>query len=1056
MLRFHPSNRLETLAAGVAQVMRDAPLPPLAPEVVVVPSSAVGRWLGFQLAASLGVAANVRTEFAAAFVWRLIGRVLPDVPATSPLEPESLRWRLAGRLAEPRHDAAFAPVSRYLRGGEPLRRFELAAAVAEAFDRYLVYRPDWIAAWSRGRLFDLGDDEAWQAALWREVSGALPDPMRADPRERFFRALADDRELAARLPRRIQVFAVTALPPLYLDFLRRLAVDVGLDVHVHAFNPCRHYWGSIVKRREVARAEAAGTAEIAALEVGNQLLASLGMHGRAALDALAEFDSGDAAAYVAPKRGTMLAHLQADVLDLEETAAIAAPGDASFALHVCHGPMREVEVLHDRLLDLFERSPGLDPGDVLVLVPDIEAYAPSIEAVFATAPERRRIPFAIADRGVGSGEFAVVVRRLLALSGSRMDAESVIAPLECPAVGRRFGIGRGDLETLREWLRDAGVRWGRDATSRAALDLPASDDHTWHHGLQRLLLGYAIAGDGMHLHAGVLPFDAVEGGAAALAGRLKTYVDAVFALSDDLQRPRSVHDWCQRLDRMLGAFFEPDEDETTALMALRTALSRVAQHAHGADADTGVPLAVMVREWFGAAEHGARGDAFLGHGVTFAALRPGRAVPARVVVLLGLNDGAYPRQSRAPGFDLAARRPRAGDRVRRDEDRYAFLEALLAARETLWLFHTGRSVRDNESIPPSPLVAEVLEALRRAFGDHAVTARVFEHPLQPFSRRLFEGGKDGLFSYASAWIPAARPRPMAPFVATPLPAPATEAWTLLRVEDLQRLLRNPAKVLLRDRLRVHLEESEGLLPATEPFALDGLEQYQLGRQSFALLRDGVGLREANAIARAAGALPAGAAGDVVFGNLMAQLAPLAARARDAVAVEAITVDLAIGARRVVGSVRGGDAFEPARLNAGRRLGAWVRHVVVNAAAGPQATALHAVDGSLVFRALDPEAAMARLAALVALHHRALCEPLPFFPRSSLAYAECLHKGKAAQAALADARKCWHPEGSQARGEDEDAYFALAFRHLDSPLDEAFAQLAEAVCMPMLQATDDAS
>jgi exodeoxyribonuclease V gamma subunit len=1050
MLRFHPSNRLESLAAGVAQVMRDAPLPPLAPEAIVVPSSAVGRWLGFELASRLGVAANVRTEFAAAFVWRLIGRVLPDVPETSPLEPEALRWRLAARLAAPRDDVSFAPVSRYLAQGEGLRRFELAAAVAETFDRYLVYRPAWIGAWSRGASLGLGDDEAWQAALWREIAGGLPDAMRADPRERFFRALSRDPGLASRLPRRVQVFAVTALPPLYLDFLRRLATEVGIDVHVHAFNPCRHYWGLIVKRRELARAEAAGTADAAALEVGNALLASLGAHGRAALDALADLDTGDATAYESPGHGSLLAHLQSDILDLVETAGTPAADDDSFALHVCHGPMREVEVLHDQLLDLVTRQRGFDLGGVLVLMPDVDTYAPCIEAVFATAPEGRRMPYSIADRGVAAGEIAGVVRRLIALAGSRMEAEAVIAPLECAAVARRFGIGRGDLETLREWLRDAGVRWGRDESSRAALDLPATRDHTWRAGLERLLLGYALAGDGAHLHAGVLPFDPVEGGAGALAGRLKTYVDAVFALADDMRRPRSVREWRRRLERVLATFFEPDEEEATALMALRAALARIEQHARGADADDDVPLAVMTREWVGAAEQSARGDAFLGHGITFAALRPGRAVPARVVALLGLNDGAYPRQGRAPGFDLAARRPQAGDRIRRDEDRYAFLEALLAARERLWLFHTGRSVRDNEPIPPSPLVAEVLEALRRAFGDAAVNACVVEHPLQPFSRRLFNGGNARCFSYASAWVPAARTQPMAPFLAAPLPEPPADEWTLLRVEDLQRFLRNPARLLLRDRLRVHLEESEGLLPATEPFALGGLERFHVRQQAFARLCEGVDPGQALAVSRAGGALPSGVAGDIVFGEVLADVAPLAARARAAAPVPRIPVDLVIGTHRIVGMVRGGDAFEPAALDPSRRLGAWVRHLVVNAVAAPQATALYAIGGHACYRALPREEAVASLAALVALHRRALCEPLPIFPRSSYAYAECLHAGKSRDDAREAANRVWRSDEPRYRGDDADAYFKLAFRHVETPLDGEFASLAEAICLPMLQ------
>ncbi len=1048
MLHFHPSNRLETLADGLADLMRAAPLPPLEPEVVVVPSSHVGRWLGFQLAARLGIAANVRTEFAAAFVWRLIRRVLPDVPETSPLEPERLRWRLAARFAAP--DAALAPVARYLADARPAQRFELAAAVAEALDRYLVYRPDWIEAWSRGAGPDLGPDAAWQAVLWREVAAALPAPMREHPRERFFAALAADPERVAALPARIHLFAVTALPPLYLDFMRRLADAAGLAVHVHAFNPCREYWGQIVRRRELARAEATAAPEAPLLEVGNGLLASLGHHGRATLDAIAQHDARGDAAYVVPGRHTVLGHLQADILDLVETPGTVDVADDTVALHVCHGAMREVEVLHDRLLDLFARLPGLTPDEILVLVPDIDAYAPCIEAVFATAPEPRRMPFAIADCGLAERAVARTLRQLLAWPGSRMDVEALLAPLECAAVARRFDIAPGEIETAREWLREAGVRWGRDESSRTALGLPPNGHHTWRAGLERMLLGYAMAGEGRHLHEGVLPYDPAEGSAAGLAGRLKTYADAAFALAEDLARPCSVREWRRRLERALETFFDADEDEAQDLVGLRTALARLAANASGV-ADDDVPLTVLAREWFAAADTGVRSQAFLGHGITFAALRPGRAVPARVVVVLGLNDGAYPRVQRPPGFDLAARQPRPGDRIRRDEDRYAFLESLLAARERFWMFHTGRSVRDNEPIPPSPLATEVVESVRRAFGEAVAARCVVEHPLQPFSPTLFDGRHAGRFSYAAAWVPPARTAPIAPFLATPLPPPPADQWAALTVDDLARCLRNPAQRLLRDRLGLHLDSGEGMVPATEPFTLDALALSDVHRATFARLCEGASADEARRVARAAGALPDGVPGDVLFDEVLERVAPLAARARTAGIEAPVRLDLAFGGKRLTGSVQGRETYAAVKLRAPRRLAAWVRHLAFNAAGGPCETAFHGLDGTLRFAPVAD--ANAQLAALVALHARALCEAVPFFPLASHAYAEC-HARKGTGAARGAAWDEWWGSEFNGSGERHDAYFALAFRHVEDPLDDAFAALALDICAPMLAAATE--
>ena len=1046
MLHLHCSNRLEVLADGVADLMQAAPLAPLEDECIVVPSSPLGRWLGFAVARRLGVAASVRIEFAAAFVWRLIRTVVPGVPESSPLEPETLHWRIAALLAGLRERPDFAPVASYLDAGGDVQRHELAAAIAAAFDRYLVYRPDWIEAWSAGRTVGLGPDESWQAVLWREIAGSLPPAMQAHPRTRFLAALQARAPGVERLPARVHLFAVAALPPLYLDTFARLAEAPGFDVHFHVLDPCREYWGTIAKRRAAAEAIATGAPGAEHIEVGNELLAAMGWHARSTLDALYGLDSGDPSAFVDPGRETVLARLQSDILDLAERSAEAASGDDSLAVHVCHGPTREVEVLHDRLLDAFERDATLRPEDILVLVPQIDAYAPAIEAVFATAPEERRLPFSIADRGLATSTVARAFRQLLALPGSRFEAETLVALLETAAVGRRFGIALDDLSLVRQWLRDAGVRWGRDERHRESLGLPATRANTWRAGLDRILLGYALPGDDAHLFAGVLPYDAVEGGAAALAGRVATFAESAFDLAEDLARPRPLPAWESRLERVLGDFFAPDADEADDVALLRSAIAGVARGAERAGAREPVPLAIVVRELATAAEAGVRSHAFLGGGITFAALLPGRAVPARIVALLGLNDGEYPRQHRPPGFDLAARHPRTGDRIRRDEDRYAFLEALLAGRDKLWITYTGRSVRDNDPRPPSPLVAEVLEAVTRASGEEAARACVIEHPLQAFSRRYFDGSEPKLFSYAAAYAtPSRRDAAPPPFLARPL-APATPS-PKLPLEALCTALRNPARRLLRDRLGIRLEAGEGALEETEPFDLDPFAEAGLRRRTFAWLREGRAAADVLALARASGELPHGVAGNARFARIVAEIAPLAASAAAAASFEPATIEVDCGARRLVATVGSPERFVPGRVRARHRLEAWVYHLALQCVR-PQASALHGIDSGVRFEPIEDAAA--HLAALVLLETRMGNELVPFFPETSLAYAEARSAGADADARAA---RAWFSDasGDHPGERDRDGYFALAFAHVADPLDAAFRELAVAVCGPLVAA-----
>ncbi|HWV18073.1 MAG TPA: exodeoxyribonuclease V subunit gamma [Rhodocyclaceae bacterium] len=1112
MFTFIHGNRQELLARHLAAQIRTQPLNIFEREVVVVQSGGMARWLQMALAEELGIATQLRFTFPAGYLWELFGKVLPDVPRETPFSSDIFTWQLLRLMPELLHEqqgADFEPLRRYLADDDALKRHGLARKLAQCFDSYLAYRPEWVAAWLAGKRVGLGEHEAWQASLWQRIgaeAGELPD---VHPAELFFRALEHDDSSCSRLPARLTVFGIGAMPPPYLDIFKRLGRHI--DVSFYLLNPCREYWGDLVTDRALARAALETPEALPLLETGHPLLGSLGQVTRASFERLA--GENDVELFVEAGEGALLDILQGDILDMrrrppEERVALAA-GDASIQFHVCHGATREIEVLHDRLLKCFAADPSLQPHDVLVLTPDIIAMAPLIEAVFSTQGlasgdafrPRHAIPYTIADRPLElEAPLLRAFNALLDLARGRLDAESVLAVLEQPCIAARFGFDAEGLELVRAWVGESGIRWGWSAATRAARGLPADAMHSWSFGLRRMLLGIALPEKAGALFEGVLPFDAIEGVRAQVLSRLLGFMDALEVTLQQLARERSVAEWaellpliCQRFcyDESRLAF--ADNSAQRAVNTLRVTLQQLAQAATRAACDAALPLDVIRRELSSHLNDMPPGWAFLGGGVTFAQLLAYRGMPARMVCLIGMNDGAFPRNPAVPGFDLLRKHPQIGDREQRAEDRHAFFEALLSARDHLHVSWSGRGIRDNAELPPSMLVAELRDAIDQTacvvMPDGAVLAAsdalTVQHRLQAFSPRYFDGSDANLYShsahYAHAAVAARGERAAAaPFVTQPLPEAPPELLTITP-QQFVNFFRNPAQHLLRARLGIHLEESEGLLETVEPFVPEGLARYWLrtqlvedwqgtaptlpavaapqgGGTPLGTARRGVRRKEdAYALAHARGLLPHGAAGAVWFDGLWDEFAPFAAQvaASGGVALPPCRIALEFADVEVQGSLGGlqqcGDEVVHLEWRVGDirpmdRLSLWLRHLLLHAAGQRCSSLLMTPAASWRIAPLHA----ADVAALFALYKRGSSELLPFFPATSLHWITAQREGKDSYW-----KRDWEPGQFTQRAESQDAYVALAWNGCE-PFSIEFEMLAGQIYGPMLEHTAEAA
>lgn len=1062
MLKLYQSNRLERLVDTLAAIISAPQQSPLAAETVVVQHPAMGHWLSLRLAEQLGICANMSLPLPAGFIWEIFRAVLKEVPEHNQFEPTILAWRILDALNEVVHQDLFQPVSTYLASGDDVKHYDLACRIAEVFDQYLLYRPDWIQAWEAGRTAVAGDD--WQAELWRRLSTSSSSLHWVHLQQHLRLTLRSD-DVMGKLPERISIFGLSTLSPGYLEILR--CISERVDIHLFLLNPCATHWAEIIDEKKKAKHEEAADGTELYLEVGHPLLASLGRQGRDLFATLHEYDPAVIDLFEPPKKLDLLGQLQQDIQYLHGRSVehkLPFPlNDRSLQFHSCHSVMREVEVLKDQLLEMFQKNKNIAPSDVLVMSPNIEAYTAYIEAVFSNS-DPTFIPYNITNNGAAfESPLIAGFLQLLQINKSRVDTNSIIDLLEIKAIQKCFEIAESDLDLIIRWIRECGIRWGRNATERERLGLPNTSQNSWCAGLDRMLLGYALPESEAQLFQGILPYDEIEGVGATVLGSLNAFMTALFDLQEKLLYEYSIDGWCQLLGEMLGSFFAPVlEQEELQIQLLRKGVEELCNQGHCANFKGKVSAELVHKNLKTQLASEQSGYRSLSHGVTFSALTSMRSLPYKIICLLGMNDGSFPKYRSKPGFDLTTRQFRFGDRNRRADDRYLFLETLISARHTLYISFVGQHIRDNTQLPPSGLVGELLDYLDRCY--HTDDKRdirnlcIIRHPLQAYSKRYFQSDSR-LKSYSKEMYQAhqaaiAMNMSDNPFFSHTLSEPDPD-WRQVELMQLIKFYSNPTRYLIQNRLGIYYEKEEGPLESTEPFTLEYFNKCELNQYLVEKTLAGNDSTTLRLQTRASGELPHGCFGDQIFDKQIAlskkfidRLTPYLGLSNE-ISVE---VDVQLNNMRLSGHLNkinreGQFYFSTHTIWKNQLLELWIRHLVLNVMQ-PAAVQLTScwLDDKNLYCFMPVDAPEKYLAELLDLYWQGLQRPLHFFPKSSLEYMTYRLKDKSIEECISKAKQKW--SGDYNNNECDNSYYNLAFS-ADDPLDDDFTELSEKIFKPLL-------
>jgi exodeoxyribonuclease V gamma subunit len=1026
MLHVHRSADADVLVEGLAALLRVPLGDVFTAEIVAVPAKGVERWLAQRLSHALGageggagVCANVLFPAPGPLLDAALAAASEDLLSDGdPWDPDRLVWPLLSVLAD-----ADERLARRLTEGD--RRFTAAARLAAIFARYGRERPEMLVGWAAGRAGTPTDplppDLAWQPRVWRLLRARVGVPSPAERLPAAVQRLRAHPELVA-LPERLSVYGANRLSRSRLEVLAALAAQRDVHLWLHHASPA--LW-------EAVAADRPGR---------HPLLVSLSRDVQALqrrLRAVAP-EACDHLLPAPPAPDTLLGRLQ------EALAADAVPAnppelaadDASVTLHACHGRTRQVEVLREVVLERLAADPTLQPRDIVVMCPDVEEFAPLIAAAFgggvetdATAHPAASLAVRLADRAAHSanplfGTAAVLLR----LAAGRVTVPEVLDLASSPVVRRRFGFDDDDVARLRNWVADARICWGLDGPHRGRYNLSATAQGTWRDGLDRLLLGVAME-DGAGWLADAVPLDDVDSADLALVGRFAEFVDRVHAAVLACAGPLPVQAWTRVLGDAVLAVAAPLESWQGAAFTTELADIAAAAGGHG----VALSLADMTALWAGRAAGRPTKSGFRTGSLTVCTLVPMRSVPHRVVVLLGLDDTAFPRAGVVDGDDLLARAPRDGERDPRAEDRQLLLDAVCAAGEHLVVLYTGADERTGLEVPPAVPLGELLDALdtvaRVPDGERVRTAVTVRHPLQSFDPRNFGAvaapGRRRPVSFDPGGLAGARallaprhPRPRLVGAALP-PLPLGD----VDLDELRRMLISPARGFLEQRLGVRLSAEDPEPPATLPVELTGLAEWAIGDRFLAARLREVEPAHCLAIEQRRGSLPPGALGAREGRRIGSTAEAVAVLARPYLQVPAQTLDvdaevrvagLARTLRGTVGGVRGETLLRASysRVGAKHLLGAWVDLLALTVTQPGRAWQAVVAGRDRraaqrrVFGPVSLEVATAALAELIALADEGRCAPLPLPLNTGHAHALAVHRGMNPANAVQAAEQEW--------------------------------------------------
>jgi len=1035
MISIYKSHNLHHLAGQLADRLEESKnVDPFKPQQIIVPNLDTSRWLKLELAERMGVAANFDFILPAEWQYRQIRELYPDLPRQLPSDPDSMRWTIFGVLMDDQLRKAFPKPNRYINSQSSEMKdqaaMQLARQISSVYDQYLMYRPEMILEWQNGK--SCQGDEKWQAELWILLNKTWKKQNESDLQlnkaELHNHTITAVENGTLKPDGPIYVFNPGLIPKPIVRLLQ--VCRSHSDLFVYNIHPSKN----------------------PVTDEGNELLQSFGEEA-GNVEELFQLLDGELTRDFRfdAKTDNSLHRVQKHIIDNQpmDVASGKTKLEDNIQVRSCHSPLREIETLHQFLLEQFEKNSDLHPDDILVVTPDLQVYEPAIDAVFGIPEEGMpSIPYHLGSiRSNDSESLERAFTHLLSLPDSRFTLSEVMDLFQMKPVREKLGLSESDCQKVKRWIEENHVMWALDGDHRKEWGQPAEEMQTWYSALKRTWLGQWMDDQGGKLLGGAPLYTGVRSsGDQEVWAAFTRFLGRLDSVRQASKKKTDCLAWCDHIRQWMDMFFTADDLQGRAGLSIVMILDTLKDAHKLAAVSRDIPFGLIRQEITSLLDQQMSGSTLFTRGVTFSTMVPVRSLPFKVVALIGLNEDKFPRKTTSPDFDLMAQHPEPSDRNRKKEDRNLFLESILAAEEIHYCSYVGRSPFDNESIPPSPIVSEWLDTLEKVTGQKPENIIQLE-TLNGFSPDLF---REGGGSYSSLYFNTAKSLSEKENGFSGLmnsePLPDEGESGEIDINELIRFFSNPMKYFLNTRFDARLYDPD---EEKNEFEFNHLEKHTLFQRLFGCELSDINKEELLEQLVNSGMLPSGWPGRSVLneteGHVKTAFEQIKSKDFTPI-INLVQISTELNDNKITGSIYSFSNIcvlniVPSKFSGKTVIQSWLQHLAVCASDEGEKRESYLLTelkkGKPKWFKFNPVMdAKKQLQEFVEIYKSGLNKPVHFFPKTMVEFEERTRNNRSKDP-LENARNEFEG-GFKKRGESDD--LAISFLMGDqAKFDEQFVQ-----------------
>jgi len=828
MFIVYKSNSLNTLLLEAYKIIQEKPLNNIfEKEIFVYDSKILFQYLNIFIAEKIGISANIKLYHPNDFIWKLFEIISPKKKLKNTFTHSMMIWKIMKIIDDKKI------FENYNKKEAKLQKFKFSFLMANIFEQYIFYRPNWINEWETEKNTSIIDqNDIWQIKLWIEI---IKNSKKTHQYSYHFanlfynfQKLFEEKKIQKKhLPSRCFIISSFALNPSYIRIFQNISTYI--NIYFLYVTPFKKNIFNFIQDNNIFLNQKKNKKPC-----DNSLIKLWGQYEKIyALYIIRSKEMKIINCFKENNNRNLLNSIKNDLLkkNINKKKRFLISTDNSISINICFNKKNEIEILHKKLLIFFNKNSSIKPKDVVVTSFSIENYISSINSVFASENNKKQIPFFIANKF--SKKTNIIIssfKKILNLANSRFHNEEILEFLDIPEIAKKFNLSEEEIKILYYWIEEANIRWAIDCKHKDYLSFPKNKQNTWLYGIEKLLLSYAM-NDTEKVWNNILSCSSINGSRTEIIEKLIIFIKTLKKWQKKLSRSQYLIHWHSLSKDLINDFFFCSQKIEKSIKMIQKNWTEMINNNLSSGYLKKVSINILIKNFF-YKYYFNNHQKFLPDVVNFCHPNAVCYIPFKIICIIGADHLSVPKINHLDKFNLLKKYPLIEDINIYQKYCYLFAQSISCAEQYFYISYVGYSIKDESKIYPSILIDQLLHYISSNFcfsGDCNLSLqdnskKIIKHLCKKYKIQYFYKKKyanpsttenlQDVFKYTNRNINNKN-------------ILKRNSCTKINLKDLITFWKNPICYFFNVNLQIKVDIKKHAINTTEPFSVNQEDSFKI-------------------------------------------------------------------------------------------------------------------------------------------------------------------------------------------------------------------------------------